>query len=118
MDRRTRNLFLLALVAVVAVAAIAVYAFSGAGQDQQLDPDRTVVGVIVAVDSAGLNDVRGFRLRTDDGQTTEYTLGALVGGAIFPPSHLAEHQATAQPVRVWYVMDGSTRVAIRIDDAT
>ena len=61
-----------------------------------------MTGVIVGVDSEGLDQVRGFSLRTDDGVTLAFTIGALENGAAFPPGHLVEHQATAQPVRVWY----------------
>ena len=35
----------------------------------------------------------------------------------FPPGHLAEHQATAAPVRVWYRMRGDERYALRLEDA-
>ncbi len=57
-------------------------------------------GVIVAVRSEGLDRVNGFDLRTIDQGTLAFTLGDLENGAEFPPGHLVEHQATAQPVRV------------------
>jgi hypothetical protein len=114
MDRRTRNLFALALVAVIAVTGGAAVLFSsgGAGGNRQ-----SVDGVIVAVDAAALDQVRGFSLRTASGDTIDFAIGSLENGAEFPPGHLAEHQATAQPVRVSFVTDGTTRVAVRIDDA-
>jgi hypothetical protein len=117
MDRRTRNLFALALVAVIAVTGGAAVLFSSGGTGQS-GTDRSVAdGVIVRVESEGLDRVRGFTLRTSDGRTLEFELGTLERGAEFPPGHLAEHQATAQPVRVSYVMDGDTRLAVRIEDA-
>ena len=71
-------------------------------------PDATaVVGVIVGVDSAGLDKVNGFTLRTTDaGPARVRASASLENGAQFPPGHLVEHQASAQPVRVWYRTDG------------
>ena len=45
-------------------------------------------------------------------------LGDLENGTEFPPGHLVEHQATAQPVRVWYRTENGARVAVRLEDAT
>jgi hypothetical protein len=114
MDRRTRNLFALALVAVIAVTGGASVLFSSGGPGGNR---QSVDGVIVAVDSAGLDQVRGFSLRTVGGETIDFAVGSLENGAEFPPGHLAEHQATAEPVRVSFVTEGETRVAVRIDDA-
>jgi hypothetical protein len=118
-DRRTRNLFALLLVVVVAITAVAALVLS---DTTLLDPDgpsdtASVVGVIVAIDSAGLGDVRGFTLRQVGGKTLEFRLGELENPTEFPPGHLAEHQATAQPVRVWYRMEGAERFAVRLEDA-
>ena len=77
----------------------------------------TVTGVVVAVDSRGLGDVRGFTLRVAGGAMLEFDLRALENGADFPPGHLAEHQATAAPVRVTFRMDGTMRSATRLEDA-
>lgn len=120
MDRHTRILFALVLVAVVAVTGGAALLLSdssvvdpGGGP-----PDTTSVdGVVVAVDSAGLADVRGFTLRRPGGATLVFRLGELENGDKFPPGHLAEHQATAAPVRVWYRLEGADRFAVRLEDA-
>jgi hypothetical protein len=119
-DRRTRNLFALALVAVIVVAGAAAFLL---GDTSLRDPEapkdaQSVIGVIVGVDSAGLDRVNGFTLRTTDRGSLEFTIGDLENGAEFPPGHLVEHQATAQPVRVWYRTEGSELVAIRLEDAT
>jgi hypothetical protein len=102
------------LVVVVAVAVGLAAAVMGART-----PSGTseVTGVVVAVDSRGLGDVRGFTLRVPGGELLEFDLRALGNGAAFPPGHLAEHQATAAPVLVTFRMDGATRLAIRLDDA-
>jgi hypothetical protein len=115
-DWRTRNLFALAVVVVIVVTGGAAVLFSSGGTAQPASR-QSVDGVIVAVDSAGLDEVRGFSLRTDDGQSIDFTIGSLENGVEFPPGHLAEHQATAQRVRVWYVRDGEASVAVRLEDA-
>lgn len=119
MDRRTRNLFALVLILVIAVTGGAALLLS---DTSLLDPDGSpravsVEGVIVAVDSAGLADVRGFTLRRVGGETIEFRLGELENANEFPPGHLAEHQATAEPVRVFYRSEGGERFAVRLEDA-
>jgi len=120
-DPRTRRLFLAVLGIVVAVAAMTAVVSGGATTTPVATPPpdaAQLVGVIVRVDAASLTDVRGFTLRTEDGATVPFKLGALQNGAQFPPGHLVEHQATAQPVRVWYLTTGGDKVAIRLEDAT
>jgi hypothetical protein len=119
MDRRTRNLFALALVLVIAATGGAAILLSSTGASviRGSADAPSVVGVIVGVDSEGLDKVRGFSLRSAEGTTTVFTIGTLENGVAFPPGHLVEHQATAQPVRVWYRTDGETMVAIRLEDA-
>jgi hypothetical protein len=117
-DRRTRNLFVIVLVAVIAATggATVLLSGSGAGVTDGSSTGPSMDGVIVAVNSEGLDKVRGFSLRTGEGTTVAFTVGALENGAAFPPGHLVEHQATAQPVRVWYRTEGETRIAVRIED--
>ena len=119
MDRRTRNLFALVLVIVVAVTGGAALLLS---DTSLIDPDgppatTQVEGVIVAVDSSGLADVRGFTLRRPGGETLDFRLGELENGDQFPPGHLAEHQATAESVVVYYRLEGNERFAVRLEDA-
>lgn len=124
MDRRTRNLFALALVVVIAITGGAALLLS----DTTIPVDpmfstnepagvSKVEGVVVAVDSSGLAQVRGFTLRQPGGETLEFRLGALENAVEFPPGHLAEHQATAQRVTVIYRMESKERFAVRLEDA-
>jgi hypothetical protein len=83
-------------------------------------PDVTspVDGVIVSVDAAGLGDVRGFTLRpTTSPFSVGFVLGTLENPTEFPPSHLAEHQATSQPVRVFFRTENGMHIAYRLEDA-
>lgn len=112
MDRRTRLRlgFLVIVVAAAAAAAVLVAARNPAGTTE-------ATGVVVAVDAQSLGNVRGFTLRLPGGTLMEFSLRALQNGTEFAPGHLAEHQATAAPVRVWFRMDGDERLAIRLEDA-
>lgn len=77
-----------------------------------------VVGVVVAVDSAGLGSVSGFTLRLTGGAQVRFRVtGALENAAQFPLGHLSEHLATAAPVRVFFRTSGDLLVAYRIEDA-
>jgi hypothetical protein len=119
MDGRTRNLFVAAFVLFLAMAGGAALLL---GTTEIRDPNApsgatAIVGVVTHVESGGLDDVTGMTLRTTDGRSLDFVIGSLDNAAVFPPGHLAQHQATAEPVRVWYRMDGPQRVAVRIEDA-
>jgi hypothetical protein len=133
-DQRTRRLFVLVLVIVIAVtggAALILGSTAGTGSgdpfgDPSGDPSggpagppgtTAIAGVIVAVDSAGLGSVRSFTLRRAGGETIEFRLDRLANAAEFPPGHLAEHQASAEPVRVWSIESGGAHYAIVLEDA-
>jgi hypothetical protein len=109
------RLRLVALLGVVAAIVIAVIVWLD--QPTNHPESGEVVGVVVAVDSQGLGQVRGFTLRLPGGELQQFSLRALQNGTAFPPGHLAEHQATAAPVRVTYRVDGTERLAIRLEDA-
>ena len=110
---------MLALAAVILATAAAALLLGGSSLiDPGAPANATAVdGVIVAVRAEGLDQVDGFDLRTTDQGTLAFTLGDLENGTEFPPGHLVEHQATAQPVRVWYRTEGGDRVAVRLEDA-
>lgn len=120
MDRRTRNLFVLAIVAVIALTGAAAFLLGGSSPRDPGGPANATaaVGVIVGVESEGLDKVKGFNLRTTDQGTLAFVIGDLENGAAFPPGHLVEHQATGQPIRVWYRTEAGEKVAIRLEDAT
>jgi hypothetical protein len=81
-------------------------------------PSSPIEGVVVSIDSAGLTDVTGFSLRTPDGRTYMFKMGQLENGTEFPPGHLAEHRANAEPIRVTFRVEGGTLVAVRLEDAS
>jgi len=81
-------------------------------------PPSPVTGVLLGVTAEGLADVKGFRLRTGDGQEIDFEIGTLENGVEFPPGHLAEHLASSSPVRVFFRPEGDRLVAYRIEDAS
>ena len=115
MDRRTGLVFALILALVAGLVAAAAILGRGPASGR---PDNlpTVDGIVVSVDSAGLGNVRGFRLRTADGRTLSFGLADLRDGAQFPPGHLTEHLATSSPVRVWYQGSDDQLQALWLED--
>jgi len=81
-------------------------------------PPSPVSGVVIRVDSAGLNAVSGFTLRLSDGSSVDLKLGTLENPTEFSPSHLAEHQATGNPVRAFYRNVAGVPTVYRLEDAT
>jgi hypothetical protein len=67
------------------------------------------------VETSGLNDFRGFRLRTDDGGIVVFTLGRLENVAEFPPNHLPEHMAASDRLRIWFAPEGDELVVYRME---
>lgn len=78
---------------------------------------RVESGVVVAVQATSLTDVQGFSIRTADGRTLHFRIGALENAASFPPGHLAEHRVSLAAVRVTFVDRDGAHVAVRIEDA-
>ncbi len=104
-------------IVVLGVVAALLLGANGSGGTAEPSGAQSIVGVIVGVDSAGLDKVSGFTLRTGTGASLSFDLRALENGAQFAPGHLVEHQATGQPVRVWYRTTDGVRLAIRLEDA-
>jgi hypothetical protein len=144
MDTATRRLFVAAIVLIIAVtggaalllgdpgatpspspagptASPAVPSDGAAGSPSPdgstAIPTSPLLGVIVAVDSRGLDDVRAFTLRTEDEVILVFDLRELRSTASFPLGHLAEHLATAEPVLVTFRVEDGVLVATAVDDA-
>jgi hypothetical protein len=81
-------------------------------------PPSPVEGVVAAVDSAGLGRVSGFTIRVAGGATMAFELGSLENPTEFSPSHIAEHMASSQPVRVFFRLEDARAVVYRLEDAT
>ena len=110
---------LAALVVAVVLGIGAVLIVSRFGPENTGPvPSSPVDGVVVRVDSSGLNAVRSFTLRTTDGTQLKFDLSQLQNGTEFPPGHLTEHAATAQAIRVDFRPgEGGVLFATRLEDA-
>ena len=117
MDRGTFRLFVAALAVIVVAVAVAAAVFGGTARDPEAPQGEEAVGIVSSINSEGLTNVRGFTLLMPDGRELEFAIGRLENGAAFPPGHLAEHQALASPIRVWYRTEGDALVAFRLEDA-
>jgi hypothetical protein len=124
MDAATRRLFVAAIVVVIVVTGGAALIMGGTPPAPTPSPGASgeasgspIRGVIVAIDSRGLDDIRSFTLRADDGSIHVFDLRELPDTAAFPLGHLAEHQATAEPVIVAFRVQDGVLLATRIDDA-
>jgi hypothetical protein len=108
--RRRAVLLAVAVVAVVAVALVAATALGGPGR-------RVETGVVVAVQATSLSSIQGFSIRTADGRTVDFRVGAIENATAFPPGHLGEHKVSLAPIRVTYVDENGGHVAVRLEDA-
>lgn len=106
-----------ALVLTPSLAAAVLLAACSSGSPSSPTLASPVDGIIVGVDATNISIVRGFTLRTKAGQTIQFTLGELEDPTQFPPGHLLEHQATSQPVRVYFATSGSILLVYRLEDA-
>lgn len=110
------------VIGVVVLAGMGVLTYLGMGRScactqPQPPPPSPVDGVVVAVDSAGLGQVKAFTLRLPGASSVTLTLGALENATQFSPSHLAEHQASSVPVRAFYRLENGVPVVYRLEDA-
>ena len=81
-------------------------------------PDVGRSGSSIDVDGQASSDVRWLHAPDVDGADRRRSTSATWRTATtFPPGHLVEHQATGQPVRVWFATEGAERLAIALEDA-
>ncbi len=97
----------------VAILSLVLPACGGAVSQIQ-----TVEGLVVEVVSDSPVAIEAFTLRTEGGEQLHFSLGGVdFGHGAFPATHLREHQALAQPVRVTYRAEGDANVVVRLEDA-
>ena len=64
------------------------------------------------------SSVTNFTLRTNEGQTLEFTVGTLdVTNGGLPSPHLREHLAGSTPTTVYYRVEDGRNVAVKYTDA-
>ena len=118
MTRGARRARFPAALITVAFAISACIPAAGPPASSASIPTSPVSGVVTHVESQGLEAVTGFSLRLADGTVLDFTIGRLENGVEFPPGHLTEHQAGAEPVRVFFDAQAGSLVVTRLEDAT
>lgn len=110
---------LLAFLPRIACACTPMSISPSGGANPTPDVRSPVDGVVLSVDSASLNDVRGFTLRPTNGGgfSFAFEVGDLENPTEFPLAHLAEHQATASPIRVYFRTENGRHIVYRLEDA-
>lgn len=99
-----------AIAAVVSVLGAAIIACSpGKGGGAE----KSVVGVVSDVASVSVTEFDSLTVVDASGHQWKFTA---LGFAGMTPSHLAEHRALGEPVRVWYLERGADLIAVRIED--
>lgn len=107
MTRRTLRLFTLVLVAAAAFAACE--------GDTEVDAPNEVTGVVVDIESAGIGDIRGFRLK--DGDNTYDVVIDPDAEYGFDLGHLQEHLSGSLPIKVELERRDGVLYAETIEDA-
>lgn len=100
-------------------AAIALVACGPgfAGSDGPSASPLEAVGIVTSIQGSSPAQVSSFTLRTSAGLVLSFQLGRVqLAPDSFPPGHLHDHLATAQPVRVTYVEQDNALVATRLRD--
>ncbi len=99
----------------VALLALLITACGGGGLSQI----QTVEGLVVEVVGDSPVAIEAFTLRTEQGEQLHFSLGGVdFGHGAFPATHLREHQALAEAIRVTYrVESGGANVVGRLEDA-
>jgi hypothetical protein len=94
---------------------------SGGGATPTAAPaaaDAQAVGLVTDIVTSGPVEVASFTMRTEDGQTLEFSVGTLdITGGGFPAEHLSEHRLASEPVLVLYRDEGGKHVAQKLLDA-
>jgi hypothetical protein len=82
------------------------------------DTLHTETGIVVDIQARGLGSIDGFTLRTSDWRDVRFdTTQTRFDTAGFPPQHLQEHRALAEPVRVTYQEKDGHNAVVKLEDA-
>lgn len=95
------------LVTIVMAFALVAACTGGDGE--------SVTGEVTDVEARSITEFVSLSVIDKDGKVWEFTGGRFVG---FTPSHLREHQALGDPIKVWYVEENGELRVTRIGDAS
>lgn len=114
--------FLPTLLVIVVLAVVGYVGFRAVTQEPEATPGvlppSPVTGIVIAVDSQGLGQVRAFAIKLADGSAFDLTLGPLENATEFSLAHLTEHMATSEPIRAFYRLEAGVPTVYRLEDAS
>jgi hypothetical protein len=82
---------------------------------------HTVRGVLLDVESPGIQKVDGFTLRSDDGQELHFSTAPDFNQGVahlMTPGHMRQHMALGDPVEVTYRDENGEHVALSAVDVS
>jgi hypothetical protein len=113
------RLILAVTLAVTGIACAATSSNAGRAPADRGANDASapseIAGVVVDVEAQGLGDVTSFELRSQ-GESYEIFIDPQATYS-FPPSHLSDHLASSEPVRVGITERNGRLYASSIEDA-
>jgi hypothetical protein len=114
--------FLPTLLVLAVLGVVGYVGFRAATQEPAATPGALppspITGVVIAVDSQGLGQVRAFAIKLPDGSAFDLALGPLENATEFSPAHLSEHMATSEPIRAYYRIEAGVPTVYRVEDAS
>jgi hypothetical protein len=79
----------------------------------------SATGLVIAANGPDSATVNTFTLRTDDGQTLNFTVGTLdLSNGGLPAPHLREHMLGLTPTTVYYRIENGGLIVLKFVDAT
>ncbi len=80
-------------------------------------PASPIAGIVTGIAVSGANQITGFTLKTNLGETYHFTIGQLQNADEFPPSNLKDSMDTSSPVLVFFDVVNGDLVVNRMEDA-
>ena len=72
-----------------------------------------MTGIVIDVQVRSISEFEWLSLEDETGKTWRFKGGSFTG---FTPSHLQEHGALKEPVKVWYTEENGVLTVTRIED--
>ena len=98
---------------------LVIAAACGGGGDGDGDGERSVVGIILDVQSTSLTQIESFTMRTNDGETLVFHVAPDARPDPqegFVPGHLRSHAVAAEQVKIFYREENGDLLATRLVD--
>lgn len=112
-SRRLSQRSVLPVSLAIGAIVLAMIAAACGGNDHGFIAGFAVTGQITEVIPRSLTEFESITVVDSDGKVWEFTGGRFAG---FTPSHLLEHMALGETVKVSFVEDGGNLTVVSIED--